>query len=110
MDKVSKSWSEFFKGIQNEEFCEKLNKFLNREYQDYTCYPPRELLFNAFKLTPLDKVKVVIVGQDPYHEPGQAMGLSFSVPKELRFLHHWLTSIKRSLKSLIVRWISLLVT
>ena len=81
MDKVSKSWSEFFKQIQNEEFCEKLNKFLNREYQDYTCYPPRELLFNAFKLTPLDKVKVVIVGQDPYHEPGQAMGLSFSVPR-----------------------------
>ena len=84
MEKVSKSWSEFFKQIQNEEFCEKLNKFLNREYQEYTCYPPRELLFNAFKLTPLDKVKVVIVGQDPYHEPGQAMGLSFSVPKGIK--------------------------
>ena len=79
-----KSWSEFFKQIQNEEFCEKLNKFLNKEYQDYTCYPPRELLFNAFKLTPLDKVRVVIVGQDPYHEPGQAMGLSFSVPKGIK--------------------------
>ena len=84
MDKVNKTWSEFFKEIQNEEFCEKLNKFLNREYQDYTCYPPRDLLFNAFKLTPLDKVKVVIVGQDPYHEPGQAMGLSFSVPKGIK--------------------------
>ena len=84
MEKVSKSWSEFFKQIQNEEFCEKLNKFLNREYQEYTCYPPRELLFNAFKLTPLDKVKVVIVGQDPYHEPDQAMGLSFSVPKGIK--------------------------
>ena len=84
MEKVSKSWSEFFKQIQNEEFCEKLNKFLNREYQEYTCYPPRELLFNAFKLTPLDKVKVVMVGQDPYHEPGQAMGLSFSVPKGIK--------------------------
>ena len=84
MDKVNRTWSEFFKEIQNEEFCEKLNKFLNREYQDYTCYPPRELLFNAFRLTPLDKVKVVIVGQDPYHEPGQAMGLSFSVPKGIK--------------------------
>ncbi|MBQ6730600.1 MAG: uracil-DNA glycosylase [Bacilli bacterium] len=84
MEKVCKSWSEFFKQIQNEEFCDKLNKFLNREYQDYTCYPPRELLFNAFKLTPLDKVKVVIVGQDPYHEPGQAMGLSFSVPRGIK--------------------------
>ena len=84
MNNVPKSWSEFFHQIQNEEFCENLNKFLNKEYQEYTCYPPRELLFNAFKLTPLDKVKVVIVGQDPYHEPGQAMGLSFSVPKGIK--------------------------
>lgn len=84
MDKVAKSWSEFFHQIQDEEFCQNLNKFLNREYQDYTCYPPRELLFNAFKLTPLDTVKVVIVGQDPYHEPGQAMGLSFSVPEGIK--------------------------
>ena len=78
------SWNEFFKNIQGEEFCETLNKFLNNEYQEHTCYPPRELLFNAFRLTPLDKVKVVIVGQDPYHEPGQAMGLSFSVPKGIK--------------------------
>ena len=84
MNSVSKSWNEFFKEIQNEDFCESLNKFLNKEYADYTCYPPRELLFNAFRLTPLDKVKVVIVGQDPYHEPDQAMGLSFSVPKGIR--------------------------
>ena len=84
MNTVAKSWSEFFHQIQGEEFCESLNKFLNKEYQDYTCYPPRELLFNAFRLTPLDKVKVVIVGQDPYHEPGQAMGLSFSVPKGIK--------------------------
>ena len=84
MENVAKSWSEFFHQIQEEEFCEKLNKFLNKEYQDYTCYPPRELLFNAFKLTPLDKVRVVIVGQDPYHEPNQAMGLSFSVPKGVK--------------------------
>ena len=84
MSNVPKTWSEFFKEIQNEEFCETLNKFLNKEYQDHICYPPRELLFNAFKLTPLDKVKVVIVGQDPYHEPGQAMGLSFSVPATVK--------------------------
>ena len=78
------SWNIFFKEIQNEDFCEKLNKFLNNEYAEHTCYPPRELLFNAFRLTPLDKVKVVIVGQDPYHEPNQAMGLSFSVPKGVK--------------------------
>ena len=84
MDKTPKTWNEFFKKLQNEEFCLKLNDFLNKEYRDYTCYPPRELLFNAFRLTPLDKVKVVIIGQDPYHEPGQAMGLSFSVPEGIK--------------------------
>ena len=84
MDYNVKSWNEFFKNMQNEDFCLRLNDFLNKEYRDYTCYPPRELLFNAFKLTPLNKVKVVIVGQDPYHEPGQAMGLSFSVPKGIK--------------------------
>ena len=84
MNKASKTWNEFFREMQNEDFCERLNSFLNKEYSEYTCYPPRELLFNAFRLTPLDKVKVVIVGQDPYHEPGQAMGLSFSVPKGIK--------------------------
>lgn len=49
-----------------------------------TVYPPGGLIFNAFKLTPLDKVKVVIIGQDPYHNPGEAMGLSFSVPMGVR--------------------------
>ena len=84
MNSISKSWNEFFKEIQKEDFCELLNKFLNKEYAENTCYPPRELLFNAFRLTPLNKVRVVIVGQDPYHEPGQAMGLSFSVPKGIK--------------------------
>ena len=84
MDKKINTWNEFFRELQNEDFCLRLNDFLNKEYRDYTCYPPRELLFNAFRLTPLDQVKVVIVGQDPYHEPGQAMGLSFSVPKGIK--------------------------
>ena len=85
MEKTPKTWNEFFKKLQNEEFCLKLNDFLNKEYRDYTCYPPRELLFNAFRLTPLDKVKVVIIGQDPYHEPGQAHGLCFSVQNGVSF-------------------------
>ena len=84
MIETPKTWADFFHQIQSEDFCEKLNKFLNKEYSEYICYPPRELLFNAFKLTPLDKVKVVIVGQDPYHEPNQAMGLSFSVPRGVK--------------------------
>lgn len=73
-------WNEVFKKIRQEEYSIKLERFLNEEYKNKTIYPPRELVFNAFKLTPLDKVKVVILGQDPYHEPHQAMGLAFSVP------------------------------
>ena len=57
-----------------------LKKKVDLEYQNNVCYPPYELILNAFKLTPFDKVKVVIMGQDPYHNPNQAMGLSFSVP------------------------------
>lgn len=76
-----KTWADFFKLVQEKDYSKTLHSFLDREYANHICYPPRQLVFNAFKLTPLDKVKVVIIGQDPYHEPGQAMGLSFSVPK-----------------------------
>lgn len=59
-----------------------LRAFLRQAYQsDDSIYPPAPLIFNAFNLTPLSQVKVVILGQDPYHSAGQAMGLSFSVPK-----------------------------
>ena len=75
-----KTWNEFFKVIQDKDYSKSLHHFLDLEYGSYVCYPPRNLMFNAFKLTPLSNVKVVIIGQDPYHEPGQAMGLSFSVP------------------------------
>ena len=51
------------------------------ERQQHTCYPPGSKIFAAFDSTPFDKVKAVIIGQDPYHEPGQAMGLCFSVPQ-----------------------------
>lgn len=61
-----------------------LRAFLKQAYQsDDSIYPPAPLMFNAFNLTPLAHVKVVILGQDPYHRPGQAMGLSFSVPKTM---------------------------
>ena len=76
-----KTWNEFFKIIQDKDYSISLRNFLDEQYNDYICYPPRELMFNAFRLTPLSKVRVVIIGQDPYHEPGQAMGLSFSVPQ-----------------------------
>lgn len=84
MEKIPSTWAEFFKDIQNKEYSINLHKFLDKEYASNVCYPPRKLLFNAFQLTPLKKVKVVIIGQDPYHEPGQAMGLSFSVPETVK--------------------------
>lgn len=84
MANVCTTWNEFFKQIESKPYCGTLHDFLDKEYSSHECYPPRELLFNAFKLTPLSNVKVVIVGQDPYHEPYQAMGLSFSVPKGVR--------------------------
>ena len=61
-----------------------LKEFLVAERQQHTCYPPGSKIFNAFDSTPFDKVKVVILGQDPYHEPGQAMGLCFSVPQGIQ--------------------------
>lgn len=79
-----RSWDEFFKEVKQKEYWKTLNEFLDFEYANYTIYPPRELMFNAFKLTKLENVKVVILGQDPYHEPNQAMGLCFSVPNETK--------------------------
>ena len=58
-----------------------IRKFLIKEYSEHYVYPPMDLIFNAFKLTPYENVKAVILGQDPYHEYGQAHGLSFSVTK-----------------------------
>ena len=62
-----------------------LTQAVRQEYQATTCYPPGKLIFNAFNLCPFDQVKVVIIGQDPYHEPGQAHGLSFSVQDGVMF-------------------------
>ena len=79
-----KTWNDFFEEIKEKDFCLKLKSFLDEEYATKVIYPPRELMYNAFKLTPLDRVKVVVIGQDPYHEKGQAMGLSFSVPNSCK--------------------------
>ena len=77
-------WNEFFENIQKKEYFQKLMKFVNEEYQTKIIYPLKENLFNAFKLTPLQDVKVVILGQDPYPNPHQAMGLAFSVPEGIK--------------------------
>ena len=74
------SWEEHLRGEIKKTYFTELVKELNSEYKK-ACYPSEKLIFNAFNLCPFDKVKVVILGQDPYHEQGQAMGLSFSVPE-----------------------------
>ncbi len=74
------SWEELFEYIKTQDYAKKINQILNEEYATHTIFPPRNMMFNAFKYTPLKEVKVVIIGQDPYHEEYQAMGLSFSVP------------------------------
>jgi len=75
------TWEHFFKLENKEPYAAELHRFLDAEYREHTVYPPRDKMFEVFRLTPLSKVKVVIIGQDPYHEPNQAMGLSFSVPR-----------------------------
>ncbi len=78
--KLEKSWYEKLKNEIDQPYIQELKKFLEEEKQaGKTIYPPEPLVFNSFLQTPFDKVKVVIVGQDPYHGPGQAHGLSFSV-------------------------------
>lgn len=78
---MCKSWKEFFDQERKLPYYLDLKNRVDFEYQNYVCYPPYNLILNAFKLTPFNQVKVVIMGQDPYHNPNQAMGLSFSVPK-----------------------------
>jgi uracil-DNA glycosylase len=73
------TWNEIIKEEEQKEYYKSLIKFINDDYENKTIYPKKELIFNAFNLTPYDKVKVVIIGQDPYHTPGFAMGLAFSV-------------------------------
>jgi len=81
---MSNTWDDIFSKIKEKEYYKSLSDFIDTEYKKYACYPPKELIFNAFKLTPYENVKVVIFGQDPYHEKGQAMGLAFSVPDGIK--------------------------
>ncbi|HFI0562445.1 TPA: uracil-DNA glycosylase [Streptococcus suis] len=74
------AWHELIKEQLPEHYFGKINQFLDQVYASGTVYPPREKVFAAIQSTALEKVKVVILGQDPYHGPGQAQGLSFSVP------------------------------
>ena len=78
---LEESWCEKLKGEMVKSYYRELVEKVREEYKNDTCYPPEDKIFNALNLCPFDKVKVVIMGQDPYFNPGQAMGLSFSVPE-----------------------------
>lgn len=79
--KIDPSWLEVLRPQFEAPYFVQLKEFLVAERQQYVCYPNGGDIFAAFDRTPFDKVKVVILGQDPYHEPGQAHGLCFSVPQ-----------------------------
>ena len=83
--KIEESWKkELAKEFEKDYFI-KLTDFVREEYRTTKVYPPGNLIFNAFNLCPFDKVKVVIIGQDPYHGPSQAHGLCFSVNDGVKF-------------------------
>lgn len=82
--KIEASWKSVLSAEFEREYFARLVSFVKGAYAAGPVYPPPKLIFNAFNLTPFDRVKVVILGQDPYHEPGQAQGLAFYVPPSVR--------------------------
>ena len=83
--RIEESWKEVLREEFEQPYFQSLATFLKEKKQNgAVIYPPGSLIFNAFDTTPFDRVKVVILGQDPYHNPNEAMGLSFSVPKGIR--------------------------
>jgi uracil-DNA glycosylase len=80
------SWQHILQEELQQPYIIELAAFVEKEYATASLpiYPPKELIFNAFKQTPFDQVKILLIGQDPYHGPGQAHGLSFSVPKGIK--------------------------
>ncbi|NJN42719.1 MAG: uracil-DNA glycosylase [Flammeovirgaceae bacterium] len=82
--KIADSWKHQLKDEFEKPYFQELTQFVKSEYKSHTIYPPGRDIFNAFDHCPFDEVKVVIIGQDPYHGPGQANGLCFSVRKDIR--------------------------
>jgi uracil-DNA glycosylase len=83
--KIEQGWKEQLAEEFEKDYFLQLTDFVRVEYQKKRVYPPAGLIFNAFNCCPFDRVKVVILGQDPYHEPGQAHGLCFSVQEGVAF-------------------------
>lgn len=82
---IDPTWKVRLQGEFDKPYFEQLIQFVHREYAAGPCFPPGPLIFNAFNTTPFDQVKVVILGQDPYHDVGQAHGLCFSVQDGIAF-------------------------
>jgi len=78
---MTNSWREFISIEREKDYFKKLIEFVHKDSLEHTIYPPREDIFNAFKYCPLEKTRLVILGMDPYINPGQAHGLAFSVPE-----------------------------
>ena len=81
---IEESWYSLLKNEFNKDYFNKIRTFIRSEYQNKIIFPPPKLIFNAFNLTPVNKIKVVIIGQDPYHGEGQAHGLAFSVLEDIK--------------------------
>lgn len=77
---IEESWKRALQAEWDKPYFELLTSFVRNAYQTRQCFPPGPMIFNAFNSCPFDQVRVVIIGQDPYHDVGQAMGLCFSVP------------------------------
>lgn len=97
MPAISNDWLPVLKQEFGKPYYRDLYGFVTEEYRRYTVYPPKEDLFNALHLTPLSKVKAVILGQDPYHNANQAHGLSFSVPPSQKEIPPSLENIYKEL-------------
>jgi uracil-DNA glycosylase len=82
---IEPSWKEQLQTEFDKPYFAQLAAFVKQEYATHSVYPPGKLIFNAFNQCPFNKVKVVLIGQDPYHEPGQAQGLCFSVNEGVTF-------------------------
>jgi uracil-DNA glycosylase len=83
--KIEESWKRRLQKEFDKEYFASLTDFVRQEYRTTTCYPPAPLIFNSFNLCPFENLKAVIIGQDPYHGPGQAHGLCFSVLDGIEF-------------------------
>lgn len=101
---IEASWKEVLKEEFEKPYFSELKEFLVDEKSKYTVYPPGGLIFNAFRLAPFEQVKIVLLGQDPYHGTGQAHGLCFSVPRGIPAPPRWSIFLKKLKETWVFRF------